>query len=41
MDKIIREHTPTINYYNDAITYDVNNNFNISENTIFELIPDF
>jgi hypothetical protein len=40
MDKLIRENNPTVNYYNDAITYDANNNFNISASTIFELIPD-
>jgi hypothetical protein len=39
MDKIIRENNPKINYYNDAITYDSDDNFNISASELFKLIP--
>ncbi len=41
MDKLIRENTPDINYYDDNITYNDDNSFIINEKTIFDLIPDF
>jgi len=41
IDKIIRDGKLDINYYNDNITYDENGNFNISAQTIFDLLPNF
>lgn len=43
MDKIIRENMPDINYYydNTKITLDNNENFNITAETIYDLLPEF
>jgi hypothetical protein len=41
MDKLFRDGKLDINYYNDKITYDERGNFNISAETIFDLLPNF
>jgi hypothetical protein len=41
MDKLIREDNPSIIYLEDKITYNADGTFDISEQTIFDLIPEF
>ena len=41
MDKTIREDFPSIIYLQDKIIYNENGTFDISAQTIYDLIPEF